>query len=72
MSNTQLEMYDTPKRKREKRLEYLKRNIKKFEFYCEQKDYQWVADTMKKIRKEKDLKTNTDVFLFLLRDYENR
>lgn len=67
MSKTQLEMYDTPEEKKQKYLSYIDRNIKKFEFYCQQKDYDWVSGALKLVRKKYHLKTNSDAILFLLK-----
>lgn len=70
MSRTQLEMYDTPQEKKDKYLGYIDRSIKKFEFYCEQKDYEWVAAALKLWRKRLGVSTNTDVILHLLKQIE--
>lgn len=69
MSKTQLEHGDTPQQKKDKYLSYISRNIKKFEFYCQQSDYEEIASSLKLIREKEKLETNSDVFVFLLRMY---
>ena len=70
IKRTQLSLFDTAEEKREKYVAYLVRNIKKFEFYCELSEYGWIIDIVKRIRSEEGITTNSEVFVFLLKMYE--